>query len=174
MHDSAANEDKSFIEKEEAGLLKFCRLFTATLLISNHSSDTKTLIKDYMLLYQANIWLLPLTESSYVFLGRSRPLLHAILLHYIWCYSNCALKQNLNNATDDIMNLSCHLCPENLHPIYQTTEIFHITYQWNKSDDIVLLVTNNITRKLLCSRLKKNKVFWTVSTFTYSITLTSY
>ena len=48
------------------------------------------------------------------------------------------------------------------------------TYQWNKSDDIVLLVTNNITRKLLCSRLKKKKVFRTVNTFTYSITLTSY
>ena len=83
MRISAVNEDTSFIEKRGNWAGKFCRLFTATMLISNHSSDTKTLIKDYMLLDQANIWLLPLTESSYVFLERSRPLLHAIVLHYV-------------------------------------------------------------------------------------------
>lgn len=77
---------------------------------------------------QANIWLLPWTGSSCLS-GKIKTLLT--------CYTTalCLMLQQLclvtlNNATDDIVHLSRHLCPENLHPIIYsvtyTTEIFQI------------------------------------------------
>ena len=78
-------------KKRKLGCLNFAGYSQQHCLFLTILQTPRKLIKDHMLIDQANFWLNCPGLNLHVFLGRPRPFLHAILLHYVWCYSNCAL-----------------------------------------------------------------------------------